>query len=210
MTGAGDRLGESPSRLPAADLGTAFGPPDRSAGLSGRLQKKPPMPRPTPTSISVAPQASPDSQEAMGQDGANVPTQRVGRRRARRTSDVESILPVQVIVYLPVSLKDRLRDAARTSGATYTAIALDAIDATHDQLGELLGASQPTDAPRREGSLFGVQPVGQAHQDREARVQVSLRTRRRDVDVIDELAGRHGASRSALISAALTAHLRET
>lgn len=207
MTGAGEKLGESPSRLPAADLGTAFGPPDRSAGLGGRLQK-PPSPEPSPTPISVAPQARPDPQEATAQDGASVPTQRAGRPRVKRTSNVESIMPVQVIVYLPVSLKDRLRDAARTSDTTYTAIALDAIDATHAELGELLGASRPADAPRREGSLFGVQPVGQAHQDREARVQVSLRTRRRDVDVIDELAARHGISRSALISAALAAHLR--
>lgn len=188
-------MGEKPSRIPAADLGSVFGPPDRSAGLSGRLQSPP---RPEPASRPA------DDPGATPKGAAP----KAPRRRARGPAAAAPAVPIQVIVYLPVSLKDKLRDAARSSDSTYTAIALAAVDATHTQLGVLLDTGRRTDLPR-EGSLFSAQPTAPAQQNREAQVQVSLRTVRRDVDVIDDLARSHAVSRSALITAALTAHLQE-
>lgn len=196
---SGEKLGETPSRLPATDLGSAFGPPDRSAGLSGKLQ---PPPRPRPSPVAAA-EAATDAADAPS------PAPKTARKRAKRVPDAESAVPVQVIVYLPLSVKERLRAAAQAAGTTYTSLTLDAIDATHTRLDDLLGTSRPLGGPRHPGSLFGMPIPAAERRNHEARVQVSVRLLRRDIDVLDELAARHQVSRSGLITAALAAHLTQ-
>lgn len=196
---ADERLGETPSRIPTADLGAAFGPPDRTSALSGQLTRPSRRQGASPPAVATPP---PDAETAKS-------VKKVAPRRTGtpRSSDSEKPASVQLIVYLSVSLKERLRAVARADDVTYTTVVLDAVDATHHQFDELLGTGD-ADAPRREGSLFGVQPVAPTQPGREPHVQVSLRTLRRDLDVLDQLAQRHRVTRSALIAAALDAHLR--
>jgi hypothetical protein len=106
-----------------------------------------------------------------------------------------------VIVYLAVSLRSRLRSHAATTGRSHTQIVFDALNDTHTRLAELTGAAVPEDG------LFVAQRSGR-RQDREDRVQVSIRPNQENLAVIDGLAGRHTAgNRSALIAAALDAYL---
>lgn len=109
---------------------------------------------------------------------------------------------VQVIAYVPVAVRERLQRATGTSGATNASIVLDAVDAIHSRLPELLRASAP--ARSEAGSLFAPRPV---HRRTGPHVQVSMRAWSQDVAVLDDLARRHNTSRSALIAAALSAHL---
>lgn len=111
-----------------------------------------------------------------------------------------------MIVYVPASLRDTLREAAAVRSATYTELVLEAIDATHGRLAALLA---PVSAKTRSGSLFTVPPARRRQRHTEPQVQVSIRPTRGDLDVIDRLTRETAApSRSALVAAALTAHLR--
>lgn len=190
-------LGQQPSRLPTADLAAAFGTPQgphRAAPLAGRLAPvpaptAPAPPRPGP---AIAPTESPagsDAPHAAHGEGGDVAGQR----------------SLTVIVYLPASLRDRLRAQASSRGATFTDLALEAVDATHGRLDQLLA---DTRRPTRPGSLFAAPPPRRRLRHSEPQVQVSLRLTRSNLDVLDRLTREHTApSRSALVSAALGAHL---
>lgn len=204
----GSALGREPSRLPSADLASAFGsqtsptsapagsPPDRSLKLTGLLA---PPPQTAPQD-GVAAGAGPRTRPAKARPRADV-------------RDSQEVAPQQdgeralvVIAYLPVSLRETLRKAADDRSITYTAIVLDALDDTHDQLGVLLGDRQG--APRA-GSLFSGRGGRSRPRHDEPHVQVSLRLTRSDLSVIDKLVAAHNAAnRSALIATALRAHLQ--
>ncbi len=196
-------LGSSPARLPTADLASAFGPPDRAAGLAGKLAPAPGPAGPPPAAPESAPQPNksasrpPEARAARGRPGpAAVP-------RSETAED-----PIQpVIVYLSASLRDRVRERVASTRVTYTELTLEAIDATHPRLGDILAERRPK---ARESSLFrGPSRPRRQHHD-EPQVQVSLRPARRDLEVIDRLVVELGASsRSALIATALTAYLNQ-
>ncbi len=195
MNGPG--LGREPSRLPQADLASAFKPPDRAASLAGILQ-----PRPAARLVEVP------RVEAAGPS----PTHVAGLDQDSRSDEVAETAPsdlskpLVVIVYLPVSLRDRLRQRAADRETTYTTAVLEAIDATHDRLDSLL-ATQRTGP--RPGSLFSGVGGGRVRpRNAEPHVQVSLRLARADLEVIDRLIAEHQApNRSAMVATVLVAHL---
>ncbi len=83
-------------------------------------------------------------------------------------------------------------------------IVLDAIEATHDRLGDLLAAQRP----KVERSALFVRTTTPAAKSDEPNVQLYLRLSADNVGVIDQLVDTHKApSRSALIAAALNAYL---
>ncbi len=213
------QLGRVPSRLPADNLAAAFAPTERTAGLSGRLApyradgaergpsesqaRRAPDPKAgTPTDVT------PPAGDRPGDPSAT----RGAPRRAPQVRENEEQLELggvesparTIVVYLPVSLRDQLRGTARQADITYTALVLDAIEATYPRLGDLLAPHRPTPA----GNLF-TRATPRPRRHTEPHVQVSLRPMRDDLDVIDRLVDQLQApSRSELIAAALTAHLQ--
>ncbi len=104
-------LGREPSRIPQANLASAFGPPDRAASLAGVLE-----PRPVARLVEVP------RVEAVGP----LATQVAGFDKDLRSHEVAETAPsdvskpLVVIVYLPVSLRDRLRQRAAERETTHT------------------------------------------------------------------------------------------
>lgn len=205
---SGHRLGTEPSRLPPVDLATAFakaapdpalldgGAPDRAAGLRGLAlaRKGPGAPAEEPATASS---------ETMERHSAPA-AKRTPASRGPGPSDGDDLTPQTIVVYLPVSLRDRLRAHHANSKSTYTTIVLEAVEATHAQLGKLLEAYRP---PPRQGGLFSHHARPRVQHD-EPQVQVSLRPSRADLAILDRLAADHHApNRSALLAAALNQHL---
>jgi hypothetical protein len=119
-------------------------------------------------------------------------------------AEVDDLTPQTIVVYLPVSLRDRLRAHHAASKETYTTIILDAVEDAHEKLPELLQAYRP--APR-QGGLFRHHARPRAQHD-EPHVQVSFRPVRADLQVLDRLTTEHRApNRSALLAAALDHYL---
>jgi hypothetical protein len=105
-----------------------------------------------------------------------------------------------VVVYLSVSVRSRLRAQAAATGRSHTQLVFDALNATHDRLGDLVAVSGP--AAVADG-IFVAQRTGR-RQHSEDQVQVSIRPNPANLAVIDSLAARHTAgNRSALIATAL-------
>ncbi|MEV4278780.1 hypothetical protein [Actinoplanes xinjiangensis] len=109
-----------------------------------------------------------------------------------------------VVVYLPVSVRSRLRERAAATGRSHTQLVFDALNATHTRLAEVVGGTEPDG---ETDGIFLSQRSGR-RRHREDRVQVSIRPHPANLAVIDELAARHTTgNRSALIAAALDEHL---
>jgi hypothetical protein len=109
-------------------------------------------------------------------------------------------------VYLPVSVRDRLRDYVddrRREGLTFTDVVFDAFDDQQRRLAELVGRP----GGRGRGSMFqGRERLRRRHE--EPQVQATLRPSPEDLKVIDQLVkDHHAGSRSALITAVLDAFL---
>jgi hypothetical protein len=106
-----------------------------------------------------------------------------------------------VVVYLPVSLRSRLRAHAAATGRSHTQLVFDALNATHDRFGDLVTAHGPAAAVA--DGIFVAQRTGR-RQHSEDQVQVSIRPNPANLAVIDDLAARHTTgNRSALIATAL-------
>lgn len=122
----------------------------------------------------------------------------------RRTAKAEGGTAT-TIVYLPGDVLELLRQHRLRTGSTYTDLVLDALDATHARLGELLAETDRPQA-RPAGSLFAGTSRSRAAAA-QPKAQITLRPRTSDAEVIDALARDHGTNRSKLVTVALTAHL---
>ena len=206
-------LGERPSRMKPADLGSAFGGSSRSDGLGGRLAPLRPASKPV---IGAQPTTD-DQVEAQATSEVAPPSMSPisGRRPSdgrARTSKPAATAPDDaaattggsqtIVVYLGVSIRERLRAGA--GDRTFTDVVLAALDSSYAKLGHRFNeASPPT------GSMFAGRGRPRNRRNGEARVQVSLRPLREDIRVIDRLAKEVNApSRSALIEAALEEYLQ--
>jgi hypothetical protein len=204
-----DKLGDSPHPPPKASLGGAFGRAGGLAGLELRRpappagDRTPPPPPPAPARDEQGPPKPPADEQAKPADAASPASERrQGRRRPAATRNPASGRPRVVIVYLPITVKERLDQQRAATGRAITRLALEAITATHKRLPDLLREPElepdrdelfTYDAPRRHG---------------EPKVQVTLRLREDQLAVIDGLVGEYNApDRSALVAAALRGHL---
>jgi metal-responsive CopG/Arc/MetJ family transcriptional regulator len=110
-----------------------------------------------------------------------------------------------VSVSVPVSLAERWSARAKLDRSSQADVLRDAIEAHHGELSELLTATSPRTIVT--SGLFD-RPAAST---RERAVGVSLRLPSQNLDVIDALSAQHGAeNRSQLLTAALTAYLRDT
>lgn len=203
MTSSQSSLGDRPSRMPPADLGSAFSGKSRSDGLGGRLAPMrlappPPAPERTTEADPAAPKpAKVSTPRPVKTAPAPVPAVRNDPTAAAARSDPATSSQQPIVVYVSASIRERLRTAA--GDRTFTDVVLMALDATHGNLQSRF-AEQPTTTK----SLFAGRGRPMTRRHTEPHVQVSLRPLRDDLAVIDQLsADLNAPSRSALINAAL-------
>lgn len=178
----------TPHSLPAADLSGVFAPADRGTALAGKLTR-----RPTPVAVGESPgwqepgEVTPPVVRAEESPVRAVP-------RPRRTPPT--------IVYMAATVRDALREKARTDDTTQTVVVLDALDHAHEN-----GLQGQPSAARPSGSLFqGRRQTGRRRGG--ARVQVGLTLVADDLQVVDRLVDESGFdSRTALVEAALREYL---
>ena len=211
MTAPKSSLGELPSRMKPADLGSAFGGSSRSDGLGGRLTPLRSAPAPLAPEASaesvhdvVTPKLleTPETPDPVG-DRAGESVVKTTREPAPATHpDAPAGGASQtIVVYLGLSVRERLRSGA--GDLTFTEVALTALDSSYGKLSKRFSEPDPP-----AGSMFAGRGRPRTRRNREARVQVSLRPLRDDIAVIDRLVGEVNApSRSALIDAALDEYL---
>jgi len=210
MTAPKPTLGEQPSRMKPADLGSAFGGPSRSDGLGGRLTPLRSAPPPLETEDVARPDGGIDAKPKL----PNPPNRSSGDRagesaiKTTRTFPPEALSDTStgrasqtIVVYLGLSVRERLRSSS--GDLTFTEIVLAALDSSLGKLSDRFSESTPP-----PGSMFAGRGRPRTRRNREARVQVSLRPLRDDIAVIDRLVAEVNApSRSSLIDAALDEYL---
>lgn len=203
------QLGRDASGVPRTDLSGLFGTPataavpDRTEGVP---KLSPPPNRPvepvTPLQTSSTATALGPAATA-GAAAAAAPA----RRASSRSSKASKRHPSSVVVYLSVTLRQRLRVNAGATSRSHTQIVFAALNASHSRLADLTTRSgqQPPEQPA--DGLFVVQQSGRRFHD-EDQVQVSIRPNPANLAVIDQLAAQHtGGNRSALIALALDDYL---
>lgn len=199
-------LGERPVRLPPSDLSGVFAPAsppvDRASNLAGKLAARPPATAPAPMTpappADTAPPAKADRPKPRKprptEDAATAPAV---ERAPRQTSGAMRA----VVVYLPTSLRERLRNAE--GGLSQTGVILAAISATHERLRALFTPPDTTAT-----ALFRTPPSRRRRTPTEPMVQVTMRLPTDDIAVIDNLVATTGApGRSVFITKALELYL---
>ena len=144
----------------------------------------------SPSSVASATAAqAPAAPAQNGLSGAGAP-------RPRRRS--------HTVFYLPVNLSTDLRDFARRRNKTNADVIFDALEATLEELPQLLKpetVDEAGDAGRGMFTRTPTRPVGQ-------KVQISGRIQEDNLAIIDGLVDQHSAdSRSHLVEVALRAYL---
>lgn len=199
MTASQPSLGDKPSRMPPADLGSTFSGKSRSDGLGGRLapMKLAPPPPPPPVQVPSPEVAAPEPKPAKAAAPRSV---KVAPTPAPRTEPASSGIQT-IVVYVSASIRERLRNGA--GDRTFTDTVLMALDATHATL-----QSRFVDQQSATKSMFTGRGRPTSRRHAEPHVQVSLRPLVDDLAVIDRLSAELNApSRSALINAALDEYL---
>ena len=198
MTASQPSLGDKPSRMPPADLGSTFSGKSRSDGLGGRLAPmKLAPPPPPPVQVPSPEVAAPEPKPAKAAAPRSV---KVAPTPAPRTEPASSGIQT-IVVYVSASIRERLRNGA--GDRTFTDTVLMALDATHATL-----QSRFVDQQSATKSMFTGRGRPTSRRHAEPHVQVSLRPLVDDLAVIDRLSAELNApSRSALINAALDEYL---
>lgn len=181
---------------------------------SARPRTLAPVPAPSPDPVEEQPvdlAASPaPAKEASGATAKAEPSSKsAGRpRRSRsekatapaRSASADTMRPVSVSV--PLTMAEAWRDRAKRDRTSQVDVLLDALVAHQDELTDLVAAR--SEKPTVSDGLFDRTPGAKG----ERFVGVSLRIKTGNLEVIDQLADKHGAdSRSQLVAAALSAYL---
>lgn len=171
------------------DLAAAFTKPDRAAGL------QPPNTRPRPKAAPTQPAAS-----AAAAAPAIARPETTTRAGTHGTAG-------RAIILVSVQLRDRLRAVATSKGKTYRDLILDAVEATVDDLPELI--TKHTGTKTVNTGLF--ERTVTTTTPSEGKVQVTIRgLTPQHRQVLTDLVQQTGApSLTALLVAALEAHLPE-
>jgi hypothetical protein len=107
-----------------------------------------------------------------------------------------------VSVSVPLTMAEAWRDRAKRDRTSQVDVLLDGLVAHQDKLADLVAAR--SEKPMVSDGLFDRTPGAKG----ERFVGVSLRIKAGNLEVIDQLADKHGAdSRSQLVAAALSAYL---
>lgn len=181
---------------------------------SARPRTLAPVPAPSPDPVEEQPvdlAASPSpAKEVSGDTAKAEPSSKsAGRPRKSRTekatatarsASADTMRPVSVSV--PLTMAEAWRDRAKRDRTSQVDVLLDALVAHQDELADLVAAR--SEKPRVSDGLFDRTPGAKG----ERFVGVSLRIKAGNLEVIDQLADKHGAdSRSQLVAAALSVYL---
>ncbi len=181
---------------------------------SARPRTLAPVPAPSPDPVEEQPvdlAASPSpAKEASGDTAKAEPSAKsAGRPRksrtekptaAARSASADTMRPVSVSV--PLTMAEAWRDRAKRDRTSQVDVLLAALVAHQDELTDLVAAR--SEKPTVSDGLFDRTPGAKG----ERFVGVSLRIKAGNLEVIDQLADKHGAdSRSQLVAAALSAYL---
>lgn len=181
---------------------------------SARPRTLAPVPAPSPDPVEEQPvdlAASPAPAKEASEDTANAEpsSKSTGRPRKSRTekataparsASADTMRPVSVSV--PLTMAEAWRDRAKRDRTSQVDVLLDALVAHQDELTDLVAAR--SEKPTVSDGLFDRTPGAKG----ERFVGVSLRIKAGNLEVIDQLADKHGAdSRSQLVAAALSAYL---
>lgn len=181
---------------------------------SARPRTLAPVPAPSPDPVEeqpvdVAASPAPAKEASDGTAKAEPSSKSAGRPRksrtekataAARSASADTMRPVSVSV--PLTMAEAWRDRAKRDRTSQVDVLLDALVAHQDELTDLVAAR--SEKPTVSDGLFDRTPGAKG----EWFVGVSLRIKAGNLEVIDQLADKHGAdSRSQLVAAALSAYL---
>jgi hypothetical protein len=181
---------------------------------SARPRTLAPVPAPSPAPVEEQPvdlaaSPSPAKEPSDGTAKAEPSSKSTGRPRKSRTekataparsASADTMRPVSVSV--PLTMAEAWRDRAKRDRTSQVDVLLDALVAHQDKLTDLVAAR--SEKPTVSDGLFDRTPGPKG----ERFVGVSLRIKAGNLEVIDQLADKHGAdSRSQLVAAALSAYL---
>lgn len=212
MTSEDSTLGQEPTEIPPADLGSVFAPSiSRAAGLGGLITRTSPVQvrQPEDTPAQQPQEAALEArlgEQTTPQPSASRPRRaRVTRstRQASGESPTEGAATdrlTQVVAYIPISLKARLQRAA-AGGASYTTLTMAAVDAYREKLLGKWADARPS------GSAFVGWQRGRRRNE-EPMIPMTIRMVPADEATLDRLWTEAGApNRSAYVEAALDLYL---
>lgn len=186
-------------------------------GPSPRPRTLAPVPESTVESVEEKPEAAAKataptvgeaSEAAVRSGSTSRPASRPRKARAEKagvparsvSESADTMKPVSVSV--PLTLAETWRDRAKRDRTSQVDVLLDALVAHQEELTDLVAAR--TEKPTVSDGLFDRSPGATG----ERSVGVSLRIKSSNLEVIDQLAEKHGAEkRSQLVAAALSAYL---
>jgi hypothetical protein len=153
-----------------------------------------------PTSVDEAP-------EAPAEDSR--PASRKAPAAKRTPVARESSEPGRLVLWTTVAIRSRMKALQADTERVYRDQVLDALEATHRQLPELLKRTSTSTTTKVHGELFERVETATSSANSDERKQLTIRGfLESQLDVIDHLVASTGAnSRSALINAALDAYL---
>jgi hypothetical protein len=181
---------------------------------SARPRTLAPVPAPGPDPVEEQPvdlaaSPSPAKEPSDGTAKAEPSSKSTGRPRKSptekatapaRSASADTMRPVSVSV--PLTMAEAWRDRAKRDRTSQVDVLFDALVAHQDKLTDLVAAR--SEKPTVSDGLFDRTAGAKG----ERFVGVSLRIKAGNLEVIDQLADKHGAdSRSQLVAAALSAYL---
>lgn len=217
--------------LPTADLSDAFGKPASRAANLRMPAKRTHTPRTTPVQVVPAPEGPAETAERptgtagpttaveghrsppSAATGSPEPAARSRRGRPPKAASAQQASTGQpsagkgcLVLWTPLPIRARMQAVRANQGRLYLDQVLDALEATYDQLADLI--SQSTTSTRTQGRLFERTSLPLT-EPAERKVQLTIRgVLDSQLRVIDDLVEQTGApSRSALVNTALDATL---
>jgi len=156
-----------------------------------------PQPETTIPTDDSAPSASPEPSAVEHDDQLPV----AGEPTIHPDSGDERQYLRSITIYTPRSVHRAVGIAAKERKTTRTALILAALNATHQQIGEVLAADKAT---ARKQDLFA---VPQTRAATEPSVQTTIRVTDSQFDAIENLVAEYATNRSRLVAAALQKYL---
>ncbi len=183
---------------------------------SARPRTLAPVPAPSPdpveeqpVDLAASPSPAKEPSDGTAKAEPSSSSKSAGRPRKSRTekatatarsASADTMRPVSVSV--PLTMAEAWRDRAKRDRTSQVDVLLDGLVAHQDKLADLVAAR--SEKPMVSDGLFDRTPGAKG----ERFVGVSLRIKAGNLEVIDQLADKHGAdSRSQLVAAALSAYL---
>lgn len=219
-TPAGPEAAPEPRSAQIADSATATAavvapdaPKTRAAKKASKrtAAKAQPAPQPTaaPAPSAPAPSAPALVDEAPETPAEDAPAHRKTTAAKRPATARDSSEPGRLVLWTTLGIRSRMKALQADTERVYRDQVLDALEATHRQLPELLKKTSTSATTKVHGELFERAVAASSSPASDERKQLTIRGfLESQLDVIDHLVTSTGAnSRSALINAALDAYL---